>query len=412
MERPILILCIDRDNDLFEKGGVSGPLIGRKSNLEGATSLALADPEDSDSNTIFCAVKLFDQMRKEGQSVEVVTLSGDKKLGYFADRNITAQLEKVISELNPVSAIIVTDGASDEEVLPIVSSRLKIDSTKVVFIKQAKELEKTYFVILEKLKDPYFAKIILGIPAILLLLLSLSSLFGYGWQAVGIIVGAYLLFRAFWIDELILGVIREFSFSFERTSWIGYIGALAIFGIAIFVGYQSFHRGISLNLSVEKSAAFMLESTLWVFYIGLVLILLGKTIDAIIEKKKYIATKYIFYACAFGLTTFVLLIGSRWIVNMTEPYIDFGAFLGSIFISMIMGYLVSSLINWYRKEIITEMKIEGKEVISENGTFLGKISSIDIRKGKMMIQTIFDKKYFLPLSSISSVEDNVIVKTD
>jgi putative membrane protein len=103
MKRPILVLCIDRDNDLFEKGKVSGPLVGRERNLEGATALALADPEDPDSNAIFYSVMMFDKMRGEGHSVEIVTLTGDRKLGYKADREISSQLDKIISEFNPTS---------------------------------------------------------------------------------------------------------------------------------------------------------------------------------------------------------------------------------------------------------------------------------------------------------------------
>ena len=55
-----LVLCIDRDNDLFEKAKVSGPIVGREANLNAAIKLALADPTDTDSNTIFRAVVLAD----------------------------------------------------------------------------------------------------------------------------------------------------------------------------------------------------------------------------------------------------------------------------------------------------------------------------------------------------------------
>src|SRR4030095_2199052 len=231
-QRPILILCIDRDNDLYEKAKVSGPLIGREKNLEGAVALALADPEDSDSNAIFYSVKIYDKMRGEGHNVEVFTLTGDKGLGYKADKEISNQLDKIMNELAPASCMLISDGASDEEIVPIIKSRIKIDSTKVVFIKQAKELEKTYFVLLEKLRDPYFAKTVLGIPAILILLLSLSSYLQLGWEPVGVIIGIYLLFRIFGIDDAIGSVVNDFRFSFERTSWLGYIRSVARFSLA------------------------------------------------------------------------------------------------------------------------------------------------------------------------------------
>ncbi len=411
MKRPILVLCIDRDNDLYEKAKVSGPLIGRDKNIKGALALSLADPEDPDSNAIYYAVKTYDRMRKEGHSVEIVTLTGDKKLGYDADKEISSQLTKIVNELNPVSCILISDGASDEEMFPIIKSRIKVDSTKIVFIKQAKELEKTYFVLLEKLKDPYFAKTVIGIPAVLILLLSLSSYLGMGWQPVGIIVGIYLLLRIFGIDEMVVSIIKDFRFSFERTSWIGYIGALAIFSISSFVGYQTFQKGMELGLPNEKLLALVIGNTIWIAFIGLLLIMIGKSIDAIMEKRKYIVTKYILYSAAAGLATFVILIGSIWIVNLNEPYVDFGAFMTSIGAALFLGYVITSVVGWYRKEILIEMKIEGKEAISENGAYIGKIIAIDAKKGKLIIQTAFDKTYGIPLSTVMSVDDNVILKS-
>ena len=83
----ILILSVDRDNDLFEKAKISGPIIGREANLNAANKLALADPQDTDANAIFQAVKKYDELGKDYE-VQIVTLTGNKKLGYEADKTI------------------------------------------------------------------------------------------------------------------------------------------------------------------------------------------------------------------------------------------------------------------------------------------------------------------------------------
>jgi len=410
MKRPILVLCIDRDNDLYEKGKVSGPLIGREKNLQGAQALALADPEDPDSNAIYYAVKIADKMRSEGHTVEVATLTGHKGLGYKADKEISNQLDRIVAELSPSSCVLVSDGAADEEILPIIKSRLKVDSTKIVFIKQAKELEKTYFVLLEKLRDPYYTKILLGVPAMLLILLALASHFGLGWEPVAVIIGIFLLFRMLGVDDMVAGVISDFRFSFERTSWVGYVGALAIFSVALFVGYQSALKGMRLGLPNEKLVAFVVGNTIWIAFTGILLIMAGKSIDALIDKRKYRLAKYMLYSAAAALTMFVMLVGSSWIVNISEPYVDFGMFLFSIALSLVLGYFATSFVNWYRKEILLEMKVEGKEAISEHGTYLGKIVGLDAKKGRIVIQTVFEKRYTMPVSAVSSVEDNVVIK--
>src|SRR5690349_5544656 len=130
-----VVFCIDRDNDVGEKAGVKGPIIGRKDNLAAAMRLALADPEDTDLNTIFMAVKIHDQMRRDGRDVEVVTLLGDRDVGLTSDEKISHQIDAVQQVLKAESAVIVTDGAEDEFVLPLIQSRMKIISINRVVVK-------------------------------------------------------------------------------------------------------------------------------------------------------------------------------------------------------------------------------------------------------------------------------------
>jgi len=412
MQRPLLILCIDRDNDLYEKGKVSGPLIGREKNIDGAIKLALADPQDPDSNTIFYAVKMYDSMKKEGQSVEIVTLTGHKKLGYTADKEISDQLDKVLRETHATSCIFVSDGAADEEILPIMKSRIKIDSSKIVFIKQAKELEKTYFVLLEKIKDPYYARIIIGIPAILILLLSLSSYFGMNWQPVGIIIGAYLILKGFGLDDPIYSVLKDFRISTERIGWIGYVGATVLFSVSLIIGYQASLQAFIMGLKLEKTIALILGNTIFVLLLSFLFIIAGKYADALMEKKKFMITKYSVYAIAAVLITLVVNVGSRWVLNFSEPYISFGEFISSIVLTMFAGYLSMIAIRDMRTDLLLNMKLEGKDVINEHGTFIGKVVGVSGADGTMILQSMFEKRFAVPFSMVSAVTDsNLIVKS-
>ncbi len=92
----ILVLAVDIDNDLYRKTKIAGPLIGRAQNLNGAQQLALADPEDTDGNAMFYAVRLFDQLKKEGYEVNIATITGSESEGYDADREIASQLDLVL----------------------------------------------------------------------------------------------------------------------------------------------------------------------------------------------------------------------------------------------------------------------------------------------------------------------------
>jgi putative membrane protein len=412
MQRPVLILCVDRDNDLYEKGKVSGPLIGRQKNVDGAIKLALADPEDPDSNTIFYAVKIYDAMKQEGREVEIVTVTGHKSLGYAADKEVSDQLDKVLRETHATSCVLVSDGAADEELLPVIKSRIKIDSTKIVFIKQAKELEKTYFVLLEKLRDPYYAKIIIGVPAILILLLSLSSYFGMSWQPVGIIVGVYLILRGFGLDERISAAVRDFRFSTERIGWIGYVGGMVLFLVSLTIGYQASLQAASLGLKMEKSIALIINNTIFVLLLSFIFIIAGKYADSIMEKRKFMLTKYALYAVAAVIVTLVLSLGSRWVLNFSEPYISFGEFILAIIIAMLAGYVSTIIIRDIRTDMLLGMKLDGREVVNEHGAYVGKVVGVSGGENALIVQTFFEKKFSLPFALVSAVtENNVIVKT-
>lgn len=422
MQRPILILCVDRDNDLYEKARVNGPVLGRQRNLDAATKLAIADPEEPDANAIFCAVKIYDELKKEGKAVEVVTVSGDKSLGYAADRELSKQLDKAIGELRPTGCIFVSDGMADEEIIPIVKSRIKIDSTKIIFIKQAKELEKTYFVLIEKLRDPHYARIVLGIPALVIILLSIFSYLDLGWEPVGFLLGFYLLLRVSGLESLIVGVLKDFRFSLERTSWVGYIAGFSVILIAVIVSYQSFFDAKAHILSGEKTVAYMIRSTVMILLVGLLLVIISKSMDALAEKRKYMITRYSFYAIAWILAVLVLKVGSDWVLNLSAEEaiefgiefeaVSFGQFLFVLVGALAAGYLGNLALKYMRIDMLTNMKLEGKEVIDERGGYVGKIVGVNGADNTFIIQTMFEKRFALPFNSVSSVGESVMVKSD
>ena len=61
-EKRILILCVDRDDDLGKKAGIKTPVLGRDENLNAAIALALRDPEEADANAMFEGVRGYDRL--------------------------------------------------------------------------------------------------------------------------------------------------------------------------------------------------------------------------------------------------------------------------------------------------------------------------------------------------------------
>src|SRR3972149_6519588 len=94
-QKRILVLCVDRDNDLEAKAGIKTPVLGRDANVEAAVSLALKDPEEPDANAMFEAVRLNDRLQSEknpDETFEVATISGLELGGVGADRKLVSEL--------------------------------------------------------------------------------------------------------------------------------------------------------------------------------------------------------------------------------------------------------------------------------------------------------------------------------
>jgi len=110
----LLVICIDRDNDVGEKAGIITPVIGRNACIEAAQRLALEDPEDADSNSIFAAIKTYEDLISKGYKVEVVTVAGVKNRGIHADEKILAETRKVLEKFSDKWLIGVFMNFSEE----------------------------------------------------------------------------------------------------------------------------------------------------------------------------------------------------------------------------------------------------------------------------------------------------------
>jgi putative membrane protein len=204
----LLVICIDRDNDVGEKAGISTPVVGRDACIEAAQRLALEDPEDADSNSIFSAVKTYEDLISKGYQVEVITVAGVKERGVQADEKILVETKKVLEKFSANGAVIVSDGEDDESVIPVIQNVLPVVSVQRVVMKVSRSVEYSYAVFGKYLKmvayDTKYSKFFLGVPGILLLIGGIATVFGYTAEIFAVLVsilGGAFLIRAFDIDR-------------------------------------------------------------------------------------------------------------------------------------------------------------------------------------------------------------------
>ncbi len=204
----LLVICIDRDNDVGEKAGIITPVIGRDACIEAAQRLALEDPEDADSNSIFAAIKTYEDLISKGYQAEVITVAGVKSRGVQADEKILEETKKVLEKFSANGAVIVSDGEDDESVIPVIQNVLPVISVQRVVMKVSRSVEYSYAVFGKYLKmiayDSKYSKFFLGVPGILLLIGGVATVMGYTAEITAVLIsilGGAFLIRAFDIDR-------------------------------------------------------------------------------------------------------------------------------------------------------------------------------------------------------------------
>jgi len=208
-----LVLAVDRDDDFGVKGKVSTPVIGIEGCISAANSLGIADPEDSDLNALYAAISTCMDLQEQGSDATIALICGDEKVGHKSDLALVSELEMVLDEVKPDNVVLIGDGAEDEYIYPIISSRAHVDSVKKVFVKQAPNIEGSLYVITKMLSERnkrkrfiapigaliFIASLFFLIPDLVLFLTSqdLSELPAIFRDLIPLIVGLALLLYAY-----------------------------------------------------------------------------------------------------------------------------------------------------------------------------------------------------------------------
>jgi len=394
--RRILVLCVDRDDDVGKKTKKKGPFVGEKECLKIAEALALADPTESDVNAIYGAVKTYRELKRDGESAEVAVITGHERRGYAADKKVTEQLEKLLEKTKAKEVVFVSDGADDEQLIPIIQSHAKLVSVKTIIVKQAKELEKSYYVIKEVLRDPHFARLVFGLPGVVLAAYGIVNVLGIQEISLNVVlglVGTYLVLKGFGIEDAVVRAFGRFrkTTSMERASFPLYIASLLVFLLGIWAGYENLafvYKNVPVGVVIQShwlvNIGAFLMGFMGLFTLAIIFFFAGRIGDMYYRAEFYKIRKYA--RSIVSMIAFYILIGqasgfilfwtnaSRVGPELTDLFIS----VGIAFIITLVGFLVIKHI-FITKYVMKRLQ-RGMPVIDADGKELGKVSGIDNKK--------------------------------
>jgi len=369
-----LILNIDRDNDFGRKAKIKSPIIGIEDNIDAANKLGLNDPEDSDLNAIFSAISTYKSISKNSDDkYEIATICGHINVGVISDRILANQLEQVIEKTQVDDVILISDGAEDENIIPIIQSRIKITSIKRVSVKQSKELEDTYYQIINLLNDEKVQKqFILPVALVLIVwaffvLLDITS---SGFGAILLTLGIYLLIRVFRWEKNISNLFEEIKLGFltGKLSIYTYIIGIVILIANIFLAYNIANFSSEFELTSILS---FISNMIWGIVVAGLLMISGRIIDIYVKDKRAPWNYWLFpfSLFAFGFISTAIFNSLyyaliNWPENFSiEPFLTI-SFLGNLSTGIMIS-IVGAITYHYIKDIY---RTESKETEIEKQT--------------------------------------------
>jgi len=350
--RRTLILCVDSDNDLGVKASVKTPVIGRDDNLKAATSLAISDPEEADANAIFEAVRMYDRLTASAgpkEEYEVATVAGSELGGVAADRKMVSELMEVLKRFPADDVILVTDGYSDETIIPLVQSRVPVVSVRRIVIRHSKSIEESVALFSRYLKllieEPKYSKIALGIPGAIMLLICVLwalNLLKYAWVAFLTIFGGILFVKGFRLDELFKGAKTLHAPSLAKYLILfSYSAGILLIGIGCYQAYTFIITYIMptppetfsgwIKVLPRLAGWFALRSSIPIIT-GICVVSFGKTLHWAFKKD---------HRFLHGAVSIVMLVWSQRLIYeasylLINPSLSYSGLIESILIGMFL----------------------------------------------------------------------------
>ncbi len=278
-----LVVYVDRDGEI----GHDGPIVGWEAVQGLVTDIGLEDPEDSRVNCLLETLHVARDLRDGGNEATVAVVSGGGD-GINSDRAVARQTDQLVAEYAPDAAIVVTDSAGDERLVPIIESRVRVDAVDRVVVRQSHDIQSTYYLLKQFLGDEELrGTVLVPIGAALLafpVLLLLADDVSIALSAIAGVIGLFLLYKGLGIDDLVSTLpirIRDAFYS-GQVSLVTYVVGVGLALIGVFAGGIG-AAGMGESAGLLVVLRFLFDSVPW-FAAAALAAATGRLIDELLAE--------------------------------------------------------------------------------------------------------------------------------
>jgi len=338
-----LVCCVDRENAIGATAGIQPPVAGWEAVRSLVVDVGLAEPESTNVNSLLEALRVTRELRDEGDDAVVAVLSGDSESAITADRAIAAQIDTLIDRYEPTDCIVVIDSVDDERVVPIIESRLQVDAVDRVIVRQARDIESTYYLLKQFLADEELRTTVLvplGVGLLLIPMLLLWVSPAAALAGVAALFGTAILYKGLGVDRVVGSVsdsIRELLYS-GRVAVVTYVAAAGLGLVGLFVGALGVSETPGTELGPLAVVAFVHYSIPWLA-VGAVTAGIGRLLDELLVAE---ATETPYLNLPFGLLSVGIVVR-----GFTGYLFELELMVGPVLLSpaqRLVGYIFAGIV--------------------------------------------------------------------
>ena len=261
-----LVVCIDRGAVVAGTAGET-PVVGERAVRSLVTAVGLDDPENSRVNCLLEGLRLTRERRDEGEEPVLAVVSAPDE-SVDSDRAIARQIDDLLADHPVESAVVVTDNAADERLVHVVESRVRVDGVSRVVVRQARDLESTYYLLKQFLADEQLRATVLvpvGLFLLALPILVAVQNVTVALATIASVAGLFLLYKGLGVDAalaVLAGGVRDGLYT-GRVSIVTTVVAAGLALVGIVAGVISATPLAAETSALTTAMAFLFDSVPW-----------------------------------------------------------------------------------------------------------------------------------------------------